>query len=510
MSIGRIYPAPILPEPVIRSDISDSEKTFAGFITRIIYAANKDRLDSLKYKVNERVSLNELPPTNKRWFGDTPSLSDSAAKPAPVKLTRGVFSPFSGKLDVRNLKLNRFGSYSPEKATVKYFPKETKSKPKKFIQGVGYEHELKRFICKLSKENIYPDDETLLEIMNTIEAGKNPYGSYRKIIPDSERPILRKSNAERPALSQPAPIRPVSPKPASEPSVLSQPAPIRPTSQKPASERPALLQPISASPTLPKSESERRTLPKVIGEIFSSLSDSDSGCDSPADSDDAGRPPVPLEPVVIIKTAEDKKVENLQVKMDDFYNQFEGSRAKKKEIRRPNPSPFVPRAHVSNHYLIKNSTPNSNATPGSHYRLVSHLQPIKYEDFVIPFRHADYLSMENDKNRPLSVKSVDDNDILDEIKAGLKKHADIFEESQAYHYARYKKLREKIDGLNGVLETIDENSILFLPPVAEINDYYHSLRDEIMLAIARENKTIIVDDAGRKVNPLYVEDEPDY
>ncbi|ORM92643.1 hypothetical protein HA50_04425 [Pantoea cypripedii] len=245
-------------------------------------------------------------------------------------------------------------------------------------------------------------------------------------------------------------------------------------------------------------------MPKDIEET-SSLSGSDSGCDILSDSEEPSRPPIPLEPVVIIKTAKDRKAEDLQVKIDNFYNQFDEDRARKNEIRRPNPSGFTLRAQMSNHYLCKNAKPP--AVIGT--ILKNEVPTSKYESFVIPFTHADHLKMENDRNRKLSVRDSDDQ-FLEDLKKEIKECARIFEESQAYHYARYKKLREKIDGLNGVMETINEGSLLYLPRVDDVGDYYHSLRDEIMLAIASEQKTILVDHAGRKINPLYVEDEPDY
>jgi hypothetical protein len=439
MSIGRIYTAPILPEPVIRSDTkySGASPSLAGFITHVLCAACKERPDSFKHKVNSRVSLNELPPANKRWFGKAvPPLSEPVVKPAPVKLTRGFFSPFSGKIHIPNLKFNKAASYSPEKAAAKTMQKKPASKSKTVFQHVGYYDDLARFITKFSKMNKYPSDITLEKILDKIEAGETDLW-------DNED---------------------ASPSPASE----------------------------------------RRTLPKDIGET-SSLSGSDSGCDILSDGEDASRPPVPLEPVVIIKTAKDRKAENLQVKVDNFYNQFDESRTRENDRRRPNPSAYTLKAQISNHHLCQKAKPPVIIQTWT----ARDLQNRKFEDFVIPFNHSDYLAVENDRNRKLSVRGSDD-DFLEELKKEIKECARIFEESQAYHYLRYKKLREKIDGLNGVMETIDEDSILCLPPAEQLNDYYHSLRDEIMLAIAREKKTIIVDNAGRKINPVYVENEPEY
>nr|WP_310616564.1 hypothetical protein [Pantoea cypripedii] len=489
MSIGRIYSAPILPEPVIHSgkDYSESSPSLAGFISHVFCSACKERPDSLKYQVNSRVSLNELPAANKRWFGEAvPPLSEPVVKPAPVKLTRGFVSPFSGKLNILNLRLNKFGSYSPVDVAAKSVQTNSVPEPKKVTQDAGCVSGLGQFVRAISKSNKYPDDTTLEAIMTSLETGRNPSGNYRSWPFDSECRTVPEPVSEHLTSPKPEPERQTLPEPESE------------------SEYQTLPEPASEHLTPPEPEPEHRTLPKDIEET-SSLSGSDSGCDILSDSEEPSRPPIPLEPVVIIKTAKDRKAEDLQVKIDNFYNQFDEDRARKNEIRRPNPSGFTLRAQMSNHYLCKNAKPP--AVIGT--ILKNEVPTSKYESFVIPFTHADHLKMENDRNRKLSVRDSDDQ-FLEDLKKEIKECARIFEESQAYHYARYKKLREKIDGLNGVMETINEGSLLYLPRVDDVGDYYHSLRDEIMLAIASEQKTILVDHAGRKINPLYVEDEPDY
>ncbi|MDE1189418.1 MAG: hypothetical protein PW844_23625 [Pantoea sp.] len=477
MSIGRIYSAPILPDPVIRSDKDYSELSPSpfGFIPRVFYSACEERPVSFKYQVNSRVSLNELPAENKRWFGETvPPLSEPVVKPAPVKLTRGFVSPFSGKLNILNLRLNKFGSYSPVDVAAKSVQKNFVPEPKEVIQDAGCVSGLGQFVRTISKSNKYPDDKTLEAIVASLETGRNPSGNYRSWPFDSECRTV--------------------PEPVSEHLTPPTPEPERQTLPKPASEH----------LTSPKPEPEYQTLPKDIEET-SSLSGSDSGCDILSDSEDPSRPPIPLEPVVIIKTVMDRKAENLQVKMDNFYNQFDESRTRENDRRRPNPSGFTLRAKMSNHYLCQNAKPPAIVRT----ILKNEVPTSKYEGFVIPFTHSDHLRMENDRNRKLSVRDSDDQ-FLEELKKEINDCARIFEESQAYHYSRYTKIREKIDGLNGVLEAIDEDSVLYLPPKVELKDYYYSLRDEIMLAIASEQKTILVDNAGRKINPLYVEDEPDY
>lgn len=469
MSIGRIYSAPILPKPVIRSGKDNSELSPFGFIPRVFYSACEERPVSFKYPVNSRASLNELPAANKRWFGEAvPPLSEPVVKPAPVKLTWGAFSPFSGALNIRNLQPKKNGSYSLVEAAAKSVQKNFVPEPKKVIQDAGCVSGLGQFVRTISKSNKYPDDKTLEAIMASLETGINPSGNYRSWPFDSECRTV--------------------PEPVSEHLMPPTPEP----------------EPVSEHLTAPKPEPGYQTFPKDIEET-SSLSGSDSGCDILSDSEDPSRPPIPLEPVVIIKTAMDRKTENLQVKVDNFYNQFDESRTRENDERRPNPSGFTLRSKMSNHYLCQNAKPPAIVRT----ILKNEVPTSKYESFVIPFTHSDYLKMENDRNRKLSVRDSDDQ-FLEELKKEINDCARMFEESQAYHYSRYTKIREKIDGLNGVLEAIDEDSVLYLPPKVELKDYYYSLRDEVMQAIASEKKTILVDNAGRKINPLYVEDEPDY